>query len=208
MINLTVLFFDLTALSLTPVPSEPDAAAAQQGAGGLKNKTLWIVIAAVAGITLIAIIIISVILCKKRSGDDIQRWTVIYNTVVYLFFYFNNISCRNWGILVIHCFYSVWVSGIILYKQSYSVILDTTFFVFVHLFICLCFHVIENRQLTSQLFKPMAQRKRSIKRRNPQIYGSTTQITLKWNQSRLLILLPMSLIRQQYRGKKVVEKNL
>lgn len=136
MINLTVLFYDLTALSLTPVPSEPDAAAAQQGAGGLKNKTLWIVIAAVAGITLIAIIIISVILCKKRSGDDIQRWTVIYNTVVYLFFfYFNNISCRNWGILVIHCFYSVWVSGIILYKQSYSVILDTTFFVFVHLFV-------------------------------------------------------------------------
>lgn len=73
MVNLTVLFCDLTALSLTPVPGESDAAAAQQGAAGLKNKTLWIVIAAVAGITLIAIIIISVILCKKRSGDDIQR---------------------------------------------------------------------------------------------------------------------------------------
>lgn len=54
--------------------SGPDAAAAgAQVVGGLKNKTLWIVIAAVAGITLIAIIIISVILCKKRSGDDIQR---------------------------------------------------------------------------------------------------------------------------------------
>ena len=62
MINLTVLFYDLTALSLTPVPSEPDAAAAQQGAGGLKNKTLWIVIAAVAGITLIAIIIITILI--------------------------------------------------------------------------------------------------------------------------------------------------
>lgn len=49
------------------------AAAGAQVVGGLKNKTLWIVIAAVAGITLIAIIIISVILCKKRSGDDIQR---------------------------------------------------------------------------------------------------------------------------------------
>lgn len=70
--NLTVWFCDFTALSLTPVPSEPDPEA-QQGVAGLKNKTLWIVIAAVAGITLIAIIIISVILCKKRSGDDIQR---------------------------------------------------------------------------------------------------------------------------------------
>lgn len=72
MVNLTVWFCDFTAPSLAPVPSEPDAEA-QQGAAGLKNKTLWIVIAAVAGITLIAIIIISVILCKKRSGDDIQR---------------------------------------------------------------------------------------------------------------------------------------
>ena len=66
------IFCDFTALT-TPVPIDPDAGAVQQGAGGLKNKTLWIVIAAVAGITLIAIIIISVILCKKRSGDDIQR---------------------------------------------------------------------------------------------------------------------------------------
>ena len=57
----------------SPTPTEANAAAAQAGAGGLKNKTLWIVIAAVAGITLIAIIIISVILCKKRSGDDIHR---------------------------------------------------------------------------------------------------------------------------------------
>lgn len=40
------------------------------GTGELKDKTLWIVIAAVAGVTLIAIIVISVILCKKRSGDD------------------------------------------------------------------------------------------------------------------------------------------
>ena len=62
-------FFSFEVLS-----SGPDAAAAgAQVVGGLKNKTLWIVIAAVAGITLIAIIIISVILCKKRSGDDIQR---------------------------------------------------------------------------------------------------------------------------------------
>ena len=45
----------------------------QPAVGELKNKTLWIVIAAVAGVTLIAIIIISVILCKKRSADDIQR---------------------------------------------------------------------------------------------------------------------------------------
>ena len=52
---------------------DAEAAAGAQTTGGLKNKTLWIVIAAVAGITLIAIIIISVILCKKRSGDDIQR---------------------------------------------------------------------------------------------------------------------------------------
>ena len=92
--NLIALFCDLTALSLTPVPSGPDAAA-QQGAAGLKNKTLWIVIAAVAGITLIAIIIISVILCKKRSGDDIQRceWLFIY-------FYFNNIFPRSFTVFV------------------------------------------------------------------------------------------------------------
>nr|AIZ68366.1 neogenin/DCC [Nematostella vectensis] len=45
---------------------------AQVGPAGLKDKTLWIIIAAVAGITLIAIIIISVVLCKKRSVDDIQ----------------------------------------------------------------------------------------------------------------------------------------
>ncbi|KAL9985599.1 hypothetical protein ACROYT_G008021 [Oculina patagonica] len=72
-----------TALTLTPVPSDPDPAAAQGGAGGLKNKTLWIVIAAVAGITLIAIIIISVILCKKRSGDDIQRKPPTYKSVIH-----------------------------------------------------------------------------------------------------------------------------
>lgn len=66
---MNVFFFSFEVLS-----SGPDlAAAGAQVVGGLKNKTLWIVIAAVAGITLIAIIIISVILCKKRSGDDIQR---------------------------------------------------------------------------------------------------------------------------------------
>ncbi|KAM7446448.1 putative aminophospholipid-translocase [Porites harrisoni] len=70
-----------TGLS-SPAPTETNAAAAQAGAGGLKNKTLWIVIAAVAGITLIAIIIISVILCKKRSGDDIHRKPPTYKQVI------------------------------------------------------------------------------------------------------------------------------
>lgn len=62
-------------------PSSPDSAALA-GQGKLKNKTLWIVIAAVAGITLIAIIIISVILCKKRSGDDIRRKPPTYKSVI------------------------------------------------------------------------------------------------------------------------------
>lgn len=61
---------------------DAEAAAGAQTTGGLKNKTLWIVIAAVAGITLIAIIIISVILCKKRSGDDIQRKPPTYKQVI------------------------------------------------------------------------------------------------------------------------------
>lgn len=72
-----------TPSSPTVLSSGPDlAAAGAQVVGGLKNKTLWIVIAAVAGITLIAIIIISVILCKKRSGDDIQRKPPTYKQVV------------------------------------------------------------------------------------------------------------------------------
>ena len=71
-VNTNQTFFLVCFAALTsPTPDGPNVAA--QTGGALKNKTLWIVIAAVAGITLIAIIIISVILCKKRSGDDIQR---------------------------------------------------------------------------------------------------------------------------------------
>jgi flagellar basal body-associated protein FliL len=33
------------------------------------GNTLWIVIAVIAAITLIAIVIISIVLCKKRSRD-------------------------------------------------------------------------------------------------------------------------------------------
>ena len=109
--SINMLFCDLTALSLTPVPSEPDPAAAQQGAAGLKNKTLWIVIAAVAGITLIAIIIISVILCKKRSGDDIQRceWLFIF-FISTIFSLGHSLFLFSLG------------SGSILYEESYWVI--------------------------------------------------------------------------------------
>lgn len=72
---------DPSVATASTSPSAPDSAALV-GQGKLKNKTLWIVIAAVAGITLIAIIIISVILCKKRSGDDIRRKPPTYKSVI------------------------------------------------------------------------------------------------------------------------------
>ena len=49
-----------------------DSVVAKQTANNFQDKTLWIVVAVVAALTLVAIIIISVILCKKRTGEDLH----------------------------------------------------------------------------------------------------------------------------------------